>query len=71
MNKAKEASLIESLVPILSLVIMLGFSVYFFGSDSSYGPNQIALIFGAAIASLVAIRDGHLWQSILESIVEV
>ncbi len=69
MNKAKEASLIESLVPILSLVIMLGFSVYFFGSDSSYGPNQIALIFGAAIASLVAIRNGHLWQSILESIV--
>ena len=69
MNKAKEASLIESLVPILSLVIMLGFSVYFFESDSSYGPNQIALILGAAIASLVAIRNGHLWQSILESIV--
>ena len=69
MNKAREASLIESLVPILSLVIMLGFSVYFFESDSSYGPNQIALILGAAIASLVAIRNGHLWQSILESIV--
>ena len=69
MNEAKEATLIESLIPIFSLVIMLGFSVYFFDSDSSYGPNQIALIIGAAIASLVAIRNGHLWQKILESIV--
>ena len=69
MSEPREASLVDSLMPILALVIMLGFSVFFFGSDSSYGPNQIALIIGAAIASIVAIKNGHRWQNILESIV--
>ena len=55
MSEPREASLVDSLIPILSLVIMLGFSVFLFGSDSSYGPNQIALIIGASIASIVAI----------------
>ena len=69
MSEPREASLVDSLLPILSLVIMLGFSVFLFESDSSYGPNQIALIIGAAIASIVAIKNGHRWQNILESIV--
>ena len=69
MSEPREASLVDSLLPILSLVIMLGFSVLLFGSDSSYGPNQIALIIGASIASIVAIKNGHRWQNILESIV--
>jgi NhaC family Na+:H+ antiporter len=69
MSEPREASLVDSLIPILSLVIMLGVSVFLFGSDSSYGPNQIALIIGASIASIVAIKNGHRWQNILESIV--
>jgi len=69
MSEPREASLVDSLMPILALVIMLGFSVFLFESDSSYGPNQIALIIGAAIASIVAIKNGHRWQNILESIV--
>ena len=69
MSEPRQASLLESLIPIMSLVFMLGFSVFFFGSDSSYGPNQIALIIGAAIASLVAIKIGHTWSNILESMV--
>jgi len=69
MSEPRQASLLESLIPIMSLVFMLGFSVFFFGSDSSYGPNQIALIIGAAIASMVAIKIGHTWSNILESMV--
>jgi len=69
MSEPRQASLLESLIPIMSLVFMLGFSVYFFESDSSYGPNQIALIIGAAIASMVAIKIGHTWSNILESMV--
>ena len=69
MSEPRQASLLESLIPIMSLVFMLGFSVFFFGSDSSYGPNQIALIIAAAIASMVAIKIGHTWSNILESMV--
>ena len=69
MSEPRQASLLESLIPIMSLVFMLGFSVFFFGSDSSYGPNQIALIIAAAIASMVSIKIGHTWSNILESMV--
>ena len=69
MSEPRQASLLESLIPIMSLVFMLGFSVFFFGSDSSYGPNQIALIIAAAIGSMVAIKIGHTWSNILESMV--
>ena len=69
MSEPRQASLLESLIPIMSLVFMLGFSVFFFGSDSSYGPNQIALIIAAAIASMVAIKIGHTWSNILESMI--
>jgi NhaC family Na+:H+ antiporter len=37
---------------------MLFLSVKLFGSDSSSGPNQIVLTLGAAIAAIVAIRNG-------------
>jgi len=70
MGKSRDASLIDSMIPIFSLVLMLSVSVYLFGSDSSYGPNQIALILCAGIAAIVAIKNGHAWQSILDSIVK-
>ncbi len=70
MSETRDASLIDSMIPIFSLVVMLSISVYLFGSDSSYGPNQIALIICAGIAAIVAIKNGHAWQSILDSIVK-
>jgi NhaC family Na+:H+ antiporter len=69
MSEPKEASLLDALIPVVSLVIMLGLSVYLFGSDSSSGPNQIVLTLGAAIAAIVAIQNGHQWHDILEAIV--
>ena len=69
MNKPKEASLVDALIPIFSLVLMLSLSVYLFGSDASSGPTQIALIIAAAIASIVATKNGHQWSEILKEIV--
>jgi len=70
MNKPKDPTLIDALIPIVSLVGMLALSVYLFGSDSSSGPNQIVLTLGAAIASIVAIRNGHAWSELLEAIID-
>ena len=69
-SQPKEPSLLDALIPIVSLVAMLGLSVYLFGSDSSSGPNQIVLTLGAAIAAIVAIQNGHPWAKILEAIVD-
>ncbi len=72
MNEAapKAPTLLDALIPIVSLVVMLSLSVYLFGSDSSSGPNQIVLTLGAAIAAIVAIQNGHAWKDILEAIVD-
>ncbi|MDH4254870.1 MAG: Na+/H+ antiporter NhaC [Gammaproteobacteria bacterium] len=69
MNEPKPASLLDALIPVVSLVLMLALSVFLFGSDSSYGPNQIVLTLGAGIAAIVAIRNGHSWFEIQDAIV--
>ena len=46
------ASIITALVPILVLIALLGINVVLFGEDSSYGPNQIALLLAAATAAI-------------------
>jgi len=53
----------------LILILMLGLSVYLFGSDSSSGPNQIVLTLGAAIAAIVALQRGHTWPSVMKAII--
>jgi NhaC family Na+:H+ antiporter len=70
MSQPKEPTIVDALIPIVSLVSMLGLSVYLFGSDSSSGPNQIVLTLGAAIAAIVAIQNGHLWKDLLSAIVD-
>jgi NhaC family Na+:H+ antiporter len=69
MSEIRQASLADALIPVFSLILMLGLSVYLFGSDSSSGPNQIVLTLGAAIAAIVAIKNGHDWADILDAII--
>jgi len=61
-SEKKQPTLIDALIPIVSLIIMLASSVYFYGFDSSYGANQIALILGAAIAAMVGFKNGFTWK---------
>lgn len=64
----KAPSLLDALIPILALIAMLSASVYFFGEDSSYGPNQIALFVASGIAILVSVKNGNLWDDIVGAI---
>ena len=65
----REPSRLESLVPILALVVLLGASVFLYGADSSYGPNQIALLAAAMVAVVIGIRNGYSWKEIEAGIV--
>ncbi len=58
-----------SLAPIALLVLLLSASVGLFGSDASYGPNQVALIIASAATMLVGWRRGMSWQAIQEGMV--
>ncbi|MFM1878965.1 MAG: malate-2H(+)/Na(+)-lactate antiporter [Bacteroidota bacterium] len=51
---ANEISLRESLIPVVALVGMLFFNVFYaFGDDALSGSNQFVLLLGAAVAALV------------------
>lgn len=65
----KPPTMLDALIPVISLILMLALSVYLFGSDSSSGPNQIVLTLGAAIAAIVAMQNGHTWPKILKAII--
>ena len=58
-----------SLAPIGLLIALLSVSVALFGSDASYGPNQVALIVGAAATMLVGWYRGMRWEAIQEGMV--
>lgn len=69
MTKPKAPSLIDALIPIAALVAMLAMSVYLFGDNSSSGPNQIVLTLGAAIASIIGVKNGYEWGDLQRAIV--
>lgn len=69
-NNTKAPSFLQALIPLLALIGMLSASVYFFGGDSSYGPNQIALLIAAGIAVIIGFKNGFSWAQIEEGITE-
>ncbi|MFT5542732.1 MAG: NhaC family Na+:H+ antiporter, partial [Arenicella sp.] len=68
--KLKEPSLLDALIPIILLVVFMGSAVFLYGEDSSFGPNQIALLLAMGVAALIGIKNGHGWKSIEAGIVK-
>ena len=66
----KNPTMLDAIAPIVVLIIMLSFSVYLYGDDSSYGANQIALILSACIAAIIAIKNGYTWKEVETGIVK-
>ncbi|PCI53816.1 MAG: Na+/H+ antiporter NhaC [Gammaproteobacteria bacterium] len=65
----KEPSMFDACLPVISLVILLATAVVYFGNDSSYGPNQIALLIAMGIAVVIGIKNGHHWHDIEKAII--
>lgn len=66
----KKPSLLDALFPIVILLGLLALAVYFFGDDSSSGPNQIALILCAGLACLIGLKNGYKRHEIEEGITQ-
>ena len=62
--------MLQSIAPIAVLVVLLAGSVWLFGSDSSGGANQMALIFAAAVGAMIAVRNGHAWRDVERAIID-
>lgn len=65
----KAPTLIDCLIPMFVIVALMASSVWLFGNDSSYGPNQIALIIGMFITAIIGLKNGHTWKSIEEGVI--
>lgn len=69
MKSVKSPSFIDALIPVLFLVILLALSVAIYGSDSSFGPNQIVLILAAGVASIIGLKNGLSWKVIEDAMI--
>ncbi len=66
----KNLSLWEALIPIVVLIAILGYNVYLYESDATSGPNQFALIIGAAVAAIIGFRNKVTYAKMIEEISE-
>lgn len=62
-------SLLDALLPVLTLLLLLGLSYYLYRDNASYGPNQIALVFCSLMAAAVAYKNGMAWDGIRQACV--
>ena len=51
----KTPSLKIALLPVAVLITLLSINVIIFKDDSSYGPNQLALLFSAVVTALIGV----------------
>jgi Na+:H+ antiporter, NhaC family len=66
---SKAPSFTDAFIPVISLVIMLASAVAYFGDNSSYGPNQIALLLSMGIAVIIGFKNGYTWAEMEKAIV--
>jgi len=66
----RDPTLAQAVTPVLTMMGLMALSVYLFGEDSSYGPNQIALCVGAGIAGLIGWKNGISWVNLESSMVD-
>jgi len=52
-------SLVDALIPVITLIVLIGLTVILFGTEATGGPLQVALFTSAAVAALVAFKNGH------------
>ncbi|MFC2086745.1 Na+/H+ antiporter NhaC [Bacteroidota bacterium] len=63
-EKRKEPSLFQALIPIIILIILLALNVYFYKDDTLSGASQMALLFAASVAGIIAWRNKIGWKTI-------
>ncbi|MCO6452578.1 MAG: Na+/H+ antiporter NhaC [Caldilineales bacterium] len=55
-------TLVDALIPILTLIILLAGALYLFGDEATSGPTQVALMLAMIVAALVGLKNGHRWE---------
>lgn len=64
----REVSLLESLIPVVVLVILLALSVFLYGDDAQAGASQMSLLLSGGVALLIGWKNSHKWRDIEKAI---
>ena len=57
-------TLTEAIIPVASLIVLVGLSFYLFGDAGAGGPNQVALTVATMIAVFIGWRRGHALETL-------
>ncbi|CAB3810123.1 Na+/H+ antiporter NhaC [Paraburkholderia fynbosensis] len=60
-------TMIEAIIPVASLIVLVGLSYYLFGDAGASGPNQVGLVAATMIAVFIGWRRGHSLASLGEA----
>ena len=52
-------SLLDALLPLITLAVLIAGALTLFGLDALDGPIQVALVLCCAVAALIAMKNGH------------
>jgi NhaC family Na+:H+ antiporter len=67
----KEPTILESIFPILFLIVLLVINIWIFGTDGLDGSNQIVLVISSAVAAIVAVFKLNIkWEVLQDGIVK-
>ena len=69
-REIRPPTMVDALIPIVSLIVLLGGAIYLFGDEATAGPTQVALILCTVIAGLVGLKNGHRWEDMGHAAVE-
>jgi NhaC family Na+:H+ antiporter len=61
--------MIEAVIPVVSLIVLVGLSFFLFGEAGAGGPNQVGLVVASMIAVFIGWRRGHSLASLGEAAV--
>jgi Na+:H+ antiporter, NhaC family len=62
-------SLLDSILPIVVLIVLIASTIALFGVGATDGPLQVALFLSAAFASLIAFKNGYTVAAIADAAV--
>ncbi len=54
----------DAIVPLVTLVVLIGGSLVLFGLDALDGPIQVALVLCAMVAALIVLKNGNRWEDV-------
>ncbi|APY00460.1 Na+/H+ antiporter NhaC [Lacinutrix venerupis] len=67
----RELNIWEALIPVIALVVMLFYNVFFvYGDDALSGSNQFILLLGAAVAAVVGFYNKVSYKQMLDEVAE-